>query len=253
MTTAPTGVGIFIWEPSYCEGGDWGKIIEKATQIGLKWIILHGFWSQPVISRLHTAGFYVAYSAYVTPNGADNAVADFSRAKTAGVDAVLIDAEVEWETLDGHPCWRGVEATAFITKLRQAMGDTWIGNAGAWQWPKMHPQYPDKEFAMGVDAAMPERYWTEFSPDTPYAKSVTESELEWKTYADVRGYKAVIPIGSAYGLNGEVKAGHQDLKPEDLRDFLMRNDTCALWSWLHIPDFAWNVISAAIFDKAVTT
>lgn len=238
--TAPTGLGMFIWEPSYCEGGNWTKIIAKAKASGFTWLILHNFYSKAVIEALKTAGFYVAYSFYCTPNGGTGPIAGAQAARDYGCDAVLFDAETPWE-VNG---WIGPEATAFVKALRAAVGnDCFLGNDGAWQMPKYHPAYPDKEFAAVADAAMPERYWTEFPPSTTYATAIANSESEWKTYADVQTYKSVIPIGSAYGTNTSPGGGHQPLNEADLRDFITRYPTCALWSWMHTPEWAWDLFA----------
>jgi len=240
----PSGPGMFIWEPSQCEGGNWTTIVQKAQASGLTWLALHNFYSQAVIAQLKEAGFYVAYSFYCTPNGGNGPIQGAAAARSYGVDAVLFDAETPWEVLpNGQPGWRGPEATAFVTALRAAVGpDCFLADDGAWQLPRSHPAYPDKEFAAVADAAMPEVYWTEFPPTTTYAQAIANSESQWQTYPDVQGYKSVIRIGSAYGTNGAVPGGHQPLNAQDLKDFLTRYRTCALWSWMHVPPFGWEVL-----------
>jgi hypothetical protein len=235
---------MFIWEPSHCENGNWNTIITKAKASGFTWLIMHNFYSQAVIQQLKAAGFYVAYSFYCTPSGGDGPIAGAAAAVKYGCDAILFDAETPWETdANGNPTWHGPEATQFITHLRSAIGDTYLANAGAWQRPQFHPKYPDKEFALVADAAMPEVYWTEYPPSTPYAKAISDSEDAWKTYPDVQGYKEVIRLGSAYGTNGTIPGGHSPLNEADLQDFITRYPTCALWSWMHVPQFGWDLFA----------
>ena len=252
MKRAPSGLGVFIWEISYCEGGDVEKIIAKAKQAGLSWLILHEIIVVPegIIAKLKAAGFYVACSFYSVP-GQPQVQAFIHKAVTAvalGVDAILVDAEEFWEKLpDGGQGWRGPEATAFVTALRTAVGDdVWIGDAGAWQLPKSHPTYPDKEFSALMDGALPERYFTEFEATVSYEKAMENSEAEWAQYPDVQGYKVVIPIGPAYGTNTHPSGGHQPLRPEDFGNFLQRYPTSALWSWVHCPAWAWEMMSKAV-------
>jgi len=231
----PEGLGVFVWLPAKC--GSWDVIIAKAKEHGVKWLIVHN--AQGPYALIKSAGLQAAYSGYLYPTATDKYIQQAKKAVDAGADIVLFDAETEWE----QGGYKGLQASTFETTLRQTLGDSvWIGNAGAWQWPEKHPVYPDTAFARGIDGALPERYWTEFDYKTPYSAAIGESEKEWERYKDVHGYKSVIPIGSAYGTNTSPPGGHQDLREEDLRDFLTRFPTCALWSWLHIPPFGWDVI-----------
>lgn len=245
---APNGLGLFLWLPQNCEGGDWDAIIAKAKDHGITWFALHNYFNAGVVQKLKTAGFYVAYSFYTSPN--QNIDAQCQAAGTAahhGCDAILFDAETTWETEpDGKtPKWRGPEATIFMQKLRAAVSDDcYLANAGAWNWPSYHKQYPDREFAAIADAAMPERYWTEFPPGRTYDAIIAESEHEWTTVPDVLGYKAVIPIGAGYGTNGTVPGGHRPLDVNDLKDFITRYPTCSLWSWMHLPKECWDMIKS---------
>jgi hypothetical protein len=237
---------MFVWCPHLCEGGDWGAIAAKARASGFSWLILHEYMSATVTSALQAAGFWVGYSFYSVPGEVETAhqIDQAKRALDAGVNGICVDAEEFWERLpDGRPGWRGTEAEHFALKLRTAIGDTWLANDGAWQWPRSHPQYPDVEFAQWVDAAMPERYWTEFSPHVSYDKAIRESELQWATYPDVLRYRSTIPIGSCYGINGELPAGHQPLALPDLENFMGRYATAALWDWMHCPKVAWELLA----------
>lgn len=240
---APSGAGIFVWLPQHCEGGDAMAVAAKARLCGLTWVALHNFFSVEYISKLRAADLFVAYSSYSLPGAAQTAAfVDRARmARAAGADAVLVDAELEWEKVGGSVGDRSAEALDFAKRLRSAVGeDCWIGDAGAWAEPKFHPTYPDSAFGAVVDAAMPERYWTEFSASTPYAKSIEESEDEWQVTG--QKYRSVVPVGCAYGTNTPVPAGHQALKPEDLRDFVLRYPTFALWSWMHMPPWGWDIL-----------
>ncbi len=241
---APSGIGMFIWLPQQCEGGNWDAITAKALDCGLSWIIFHNFWSKTAAMQLKQAGIYVAYSFYskpgpTIPHQIDGAKAAFD---SGYCDAVLFDAETAWEVLDdGKPGWRGPEATDFVNQLRAAVGDScYLANAGCWQRPNFHQGYPDKEFAAIADCAMPEVYWSEFPPGESYSAIITESEREWSTNTSVLAYKSVIRLGSSYGTNGPVPGGKRPLELADFTDFVQRYKVCAFWSWLHCPQWAWD-------------
>lgn len=245
----PSGRGMFVWQLHRCEGGNLAAIIAKAQASGFSFLVMHEIaLDTQVYAKLKAAGLQVGFCFYSVP-GVSETARQVIRAKMhrdAGADFICVDAEEFWERLpDGAPGWRGPEAADFARQLRASLGpDCWIGNAGAWQWPEAHPNYPDREFGAVFDAAMPERYWTEFPPAEPYAKSIATGEKQWSLYPDVQGYRSVFPIGSAYGANGEIPAGHQPLEIADLADFDGRYATRAYWDWLHCPRAAWDWFAA---------
>jgi len=246
MSIAPVGPGMFIWQPRYCEGGDWTKIIERLKTARVGWVALHNFGTQlGAVKMLKDVGIYVAYSIYVTPGSTLSCIANSKVAVENGVDAVLFDAELAWEVDSTNPKklkWWGPQATTFVNSMRAAVGDTYLADAGAWAFPRMHAEYPDREFAAVVDAAMPERYWTEGRTGYPYAAFMEDSETQWTSYPDVQGYKSIIPIGPTYGTNTSPSGGNQPLQQSDFTNFIQTNPTCGLWSYMHTPQWAWDVL-----------
>jgi hypothetical protein len=240
---------MFIWQWSQCEKGDVDAIIAKAKRCGISWVAVHMTADcLPHVAALRAAGLYVAAWSYCVPGQLEtaawiaNAVACRINFK---VDAILPDCEIEWETrkdADGnvHPSDRRPEAKVFADRLRAALGDDcFIGNCGAWQWPSRHGVYPDHAFGAFWDAGMPERYWTMFSSTEPASAALDESEKEWADKMNAGAYKTLIPIGSAFDGSGN---GGQPLRPSDVSDFLDRQETCALWSWQHVPPIIWALL-----------
>ena len=245
--TAPAGLGIFLWQWSQCEGGNVDNIISKAKRCDITWVALHFDNVMPdLVTKFHTARIYVAAWDYCVP-GDLSYIPEAKRVLLSGVDAILPDCEIEWETRklpDGSvvPSDRRPEAILFAQQLRQALGDNcWIGNCGAWQWPDRHPIYPDHAFGTYWDAGLPERYWTMFSKTESAASALDESEKEWADPMNIGAYKSLIPIGSAF--DGSAQGG-QPLRAADVSDFLDRQETCALWSWQHIPPIIWALLEA---------
>jgi hypothetical protein len=248
---APSGLGIFIWQWAACEGGDINAIIAKAKRCGISWLAIHMTKDcLQNVEALKVAGFYVAGWSYCVPGVSETAtwIANAVACRRPGpdqLDAILPDCEIEWEsrkTPDGSvvPSDRRPEAKLFADQLRAALGDDcFIGNCGAWQWPDRHPIYPDHAFGSFWDAGMPERYWTMFSTTEPAKAALDESEKEWADTMNVGAYKALIPIGSAF--DGSAQGG-QPLRPADVTGFLDRQETCALWSWQHLPTTIWALL-----------
>lgn len=252
--TPPTGLGMFIWEWNQCEGGDIDAIIAKAKRCGISWVAVS--FSDVLPNRviaLHSAGLYVAAWSYCVPGVTETHawIMHACGCRSLNVDAILPDCEIEWETCkdaDGnvHPSDRRPEAKIFAQQLREALDNVsgtgepcFIGNCGAWQWPDRHPIYPDHAFGSFWDAGMPERYWTMFSSTEPAAVALKESSLEWGNKMNAGAYKTLIPIGSAF--DGSAQGG-QPLRADDVANFLDLQETCALWSWQHVPSIIWALL-----------
>jgi hypothetical protein len=258
MPPNPVGLGIFCWQWSQCEGGDINAIIAKAKRCGVTWLAVHMDDITTVrVTQLHAAGLYVAAWKYCVPGVSETA--DFIRhavlCRDSGCDAILPDCEIEWETRktpDGSvvPSDRRPEAKVFAQQLRTALGDDYpIGNCGAWQWCDRHPIYPDHAFGASWSFGSPERYWTMFSSTEPASAALDESEKEWADTMNAGAYKTLIPIGSAF--DGSAQGG-QPLRPSDVAGFLDRQETCALWSWQHVPSTIWALLEQRAQGAAST-
>jgi len=244
---SPKGAGVFIWQPGACCGGDWTRIIAKLQAAKITHVALHNFGVgqllQTAVNTLLAAGIYPQYSSYARPeDDLDVWVKNATIAAKLGCKGILFDAELEWEVgEDGKLKWWGPTATEFVMKLRDSIGpDVWLGDAGAWAFPLSHREYPDKEFSAVVDAAVPELYWTE--SNLPYDEFMERSSQQWATYPDVQGYKATIPIGAGYGTNTSPGGGHTPLLQADFQKFITSNQTFSLWSFMHLPAWAWTML-----------
>ena len=243
--TAPSGLGVFVWELPLCEGGDPQRMADKARGAGVTWIAvkagdhsLNGQLNPVRVKAWQDNGLYVAAWFYSVP-GALQTAQNVDMAKALydmGCQAVLVDAEEWWER-GGD---RRSEAADFANRLRTVAGDRFLADCGAWQWPSFHPRFPDAEFGSAFDARMPELYWTEFSAHTNCQEALDESDREWGKLPPV-AKKCVMPIGSAFD-------GKQPCTLDDLRYFLDRYQlrkynpvsALSLWSWQHM-----NAIASA--------
>jgi len=241
--TAPTGMGFFLWEWSQCDSGNLSTILSKCRRCNIQWVALHfpDVTAQRV-QAFHSAGIYVAAWWYCVPGESETQsfIRSAQSMKLLGVDAILPDCEIEWESRNGLPADRRPEAAVFAQQLRAALGDDmWIGNCGAWQWPDKHPVYPDHAFGGQWNAGLPERYWTMFDKSHSPSSVLDESEREWADAMNKGAYQELIPIGSAF--DGSTQGG-QPCNISDVAAFLDRQQTCALWSWQHMSPALWAML-----------
>jgi hypothetical protein len=251
--TPPSGLGIFLWIWKDCDGGDLPTILGRCAACNISWVALHfPDVTADRVQAFHDAGIYVAAWWYCVPGSAETEtfITSAVNMRKLGVDAILPDCEIEWESRNGAPADRRPEALIFAQKLRNALGpDCFIGNCGAWQWPDAHGLYPDHAFGNYWSAGLPERYWTMFSPSHSPKSVLDESDRQWADKENVNAYKSLIPIGSAFD---GVAQGGQALRPEDVAAFLDRQETCALWSWQHVPSAVWALLERRAASTAST-
>jgi hypothetical protein len=243
MNAAPAGLGIFLWEWPQCDGGDLQAILARCAKCNIAWVAVHfPDVTAARVQAFHDAGIYVAAWWYCVPGNAETStfIASAVNIQKLGVDAILPDCEIEWETRNGAPADRRPEAIVFAQELRNTLGpDIFIGNCGAWQLPDSHPEYPDHAFGNSWSAGLPERYWTMFPPNYTPSSILDKSDEQWADKENAGAYKMLIPIGSAF--DGSAQGG-QPLRPSDVSDFLDRQVTCALWSWQHVPPIVWALL-----------
>ena len=225
------------------------QIILKCGQSGISWLAIHmDSVTTELVKTFHDAGLYVGAWKYCVPG--DDFIDHAILCARSGCDAILPDCEIEWEAVKNSegllvPTDRRAEAAAFAKSLRDALSDpstgtptVFIGNCGAWQFPDSHPFYPDHSFGAEWDAGLVERYWTMLN--APAAQSLQKSESQWGNALNAGAYKRIIPIGSAFDGRGQ---GGSNVTAEDVEMFLNRQETCALWSWQHLPAEVWAMLA----------
>lgn len=155
------------------------------------------------IAAYHEAGLLVYPWLYSRPGCWRAEVEAFALLMECGADGVIIDAEIQWGA-------HAADAAAYMIALRERLGDAFIADA-PWPWIAYHPEYPEKEFADGVDARMLQAYWTEINRDGAKA-DLDKTRSEWAARFATPGrteaeQDPIWPIGVTYGRDELVAVG----------------------------------------------
>jgi|ERR1700722_3819193 len=200
------GIGIFVWQESQCEHGDWNAIVQKCKAAGIKWIVAksgdssrYSNWTtahlQEVIQICHNNGLLFGTWNYSIPTTTQAQITQIQSLFKDGVDLHLIDAEIEFQTIPNA----NEVAETFMQELRAAVGnDVFIGHA-PFSIVNYHPSFPYAGFGKYVDAVCDQAYWTEFN--WTVQKTISLSDEAWANFnkANPDAAKPRFPIGVSYG------------------------------------------------------
>jgi hypothetical protein len=232
------GLGIWVWQESQCERGDWNAIAQKCKNAGIKWIVAksgdssrYANWTsahlKEVIQICHDNGLLFGTWNYSIPSTAQAQIAQIKSLFDDGVDLHIIDAEVEWQTTPDS----SAQAEAFMQALRAAVGnDVFLGHA-PFAVVNYHPQFPYTAFGKYVNAVFPQNYWTEFN--WPIQKAVITTDSAWQVFnmANPTAAKPVYDIGVSYGKGYPGVAGV--LNAQDIKTFISHYNgaPCSFYSY----------------------
>jgi len=196
---------MWLYQLSMAEGGDAGKVVDKAKAAGLTHIYLRlgsskgGFYDQAELDKLlpvaHAAGLKVVGWDFVY---LDDPAADAARAK----------AEIDYVTPTGHRIdafsadietrTEGVNISVpvgdtYSRRLRELVGPGYPLVATVPR-PRYNPGYPYAEIVRQFDAVAPMVYWLGRDPAVEVDQAVT----------DLAGLgKPIMPVGQAYDAGPE--------------------------------------------------
>ena len=205
MKTIPSSIGIWVWQPQQCEGGDWNKIVAKCKQAGIKWITAksgdstrYSYWTtaylQNVINICHSNGILFYTWNYSLPTTYQQQVQQIKSLADDGVDGHFIDAEIEWQNAQNS----NQLAETFMQSLRAEVGDLFIAHA-PFSIVNYHPTFPYVGFGKYVDAVCDQAYWTEFNWSVQ--QTIQLSDQAWTNFNQTNpsAAKPRWPIGVSYG------------------------------------------------------
>lgn len=250
----PAGLGIWVWQLAKCEGGDLGKIADKAARCAVGWLCLKSGddddnhqVTADLVTTLHGRGLGVYTWNYCVPGDADLArqLVQIARMRDLGVDGHYLDGEIEWEKGgDRRP-----EAAAFAAKLRAVVGPGFTLGHAPWPIVGAHPRFPWTEFGRLTDVQSDQVYWT--MQNGSAAAFMDRADAQWANLAagfiqsggqripTPDAVKSRCPIGSAFDGQG------QRVAVSDVLAFLDRYQAApsrSLWSWQHLPDLVWKAL-----------
>lgn len=223
------GIGIWVWQESQCEGGDWNAIAQKCKAAGITWIVAksgdssrYPNWTtahiKEVIQICHNNGLLFGTWNYSLPTTTQAQITQIQSLFNDGVDLHIIDAEIEWQMAPDNEA----KAEAFMQALRAAIGkDVFIGYS-PFAIVNYHPQFSYAGFGKYVDAVFPQNYWTEFN--WPLVKAINTIDTAWMVFNlnNPSAAKPVYNIGVSYGKGYPGVAGV--LNAEDLQTFMKHYD-----------------------------
>jgi len=228
------GKGMYIWQVDQCEGGDSERIVNRALDVGLDFVLIkiadgtnaYNGDITALVNRLREVGVAVwgwQYTYGDRPE--DEARYAAERMKKFGLAGFVIDAETEYE---GKPD----RATRYASTLRGLLPGVPIA-LSSFYWPEMHPTFPWREFLAHCDLNMPQVYWYKKDPVEALRISLTQH---------IRFGRPILPVGACY----EMVPGKRPTK-EDLSRFLTEVESRGLlgacfWSWQHTDENQWAAI-----------
>jgi|GEM_PF-2158094 len=236
---AINGKGMYLWKTWASNGGgkNLNAIINKLKSSGVTWLVIkmadgdsyynspnHSLynWVTPnygsmdsVVSVFHSNGIKLLAFQYVygvsnhwgnpaTETDVANSILDVK-----GIDGLLIDAEVEYDTL----ATRTAAAQAYCDSIHAHHPNAFIGLT-AWARITGHNTFPWTTFLERVDVNMPQTYWAA-RPTTPQNElSLMNSQFAsytktWISLGDSAAAKPIMPIGQGeyFGYSSDVKQG----------------------------------------------
>ncbi|MBE3574269.1 MAG: hypothetical protein IMW99_02240 [Firmicutes bacterium] len=239
---ARLGRGLWVWYLSKAEGGDLGRMVERARAAHLDWVAIKGgdgvrIWKQltpAVVQAFRAAGIKVLGWVFVYGNAPAGEARVASAVLATGCDGLIVDAEQAYE---GKPD----QATAYLAQVRAQFPQAFIAYS-TFPLISLHPGFPYREFGRYCDAAMPQCYWQDIGMSV--AAMFERTRREWSTWAKEacasgwgESVKPVLPVGQGYGgVDGPAIQEFLRLTAEE--------PGVSLWEWSQLSPGVWEVLEA---------
>jgi hypothetical protein len=237
------GAGMWVWELPNTEGGNSSAIAQRALGNNVSTVFIKSgdgtsYWDQfspQLVADLKSRGLRVCAWQYVYGRDPAGEAATAARAKEAGAECFVIDAESEYEG-------KYDQAREYTAKLREAVGrDFPVGLAG-FPYVHYHPSYPYSAFFGdgGAQFNVPQVYWKEIGGGV--------DQVVENTYNVNRPYgRPIVPIGQTYN-----QPPLEEI--QRFRQLVAANGSGghSWWSWQETQDPEWTAIGQPLapFDGA---
>jgi len=231
--------GMYLWQLWTTNGGghNLDSVIVKLHHAGVGWMVIKmadgdSYYNSPnhslytwvaanygsmdsVVSLLHLNGIKLLAFQYVygVPHHWGNTASETDVANmilgVRGIDGLLIDAEIEYDTLAA----RVAAATAYCDSIRVHHPGSLVGLT-AWARISGHSTFPWQAFLDRVDVNMPQTYWAA-RPTTPQnelglmSSQFATATAGWVGQGDSAAAKPIMPLGQGeyFGYSNDVAAG----------------------------------------------
>ena len=277
------GKGMYLWQLWTANGGgkNLNTVIANLKRSGINWVVIKmadgdSYYNSPnhslynwvvpnygsmdsVISILHGAGIQLLAFQYVygLPHHWGNPASETDVANAIldvrGIDGLLIDAEIQYDTL----ATRIAAAKAYCDTIRTHHPGAFVGLT-AWARINGHSTFPWTAFLDRVAVNMPQTYWAA-RPVTPATElnlmstQFTSATNTWVSQGDSAASKPIMPIGQ-----GEYFGYSNDVAQGDVASFANLSQTTyhypgiSLWEYNQIAhSYVWDEYTAAWTTTAV--
>ncbi len=279
------GKGMYLWQLWTTNGGgrNLDSIIARLHHVGVGWMVTKmgdgdSYYNSPdhslfnwvvanygsmdsVVSVLHRNGIKLLAFQYVygVPNHWGNPVSETDVANmildVKGIDGLLIDAEIEYDTL----ATRVASARGYCDSVRVHHPGSFVGLT-SWARINGHATFPWESFLDRVDVNMPQTYWAA-RPTTPQNElslmngQFASATAGWVSQGDSAAAKPIMPLGQ-----GEYFGYSNDVVPGDVAGFSTLARTAygypgiSLWEYNQIShDYVWDEYAAAWPTTSIQT
>jgi len=188
------GSGMWIWQLPRVYGGNVSRIVAKARLHGVTTVFVKsgdginrwGQFTPAVVQAFKRAGLDVCGWQYVYGNKPIGEANVSARAKQAGADCFVIDAEAEYQG-------KYVAADRYVRRLRALVGNSYPIALAPFPYVDFHPGFPYSVFLApgAAQANQPQMYWHTIgtSVDRNFSHTYTWSRI----------YKRpIFPLGQTY-------------------------------------------------------
>ena len=274
------GKGVWIWKLWTANNGNLGAVVDKLKSVGVTWIVIkmadsESYYNKSgaslytwastyggmdsVVSTFHSNGIKIMGYQYVY--GIPHYGLGYSEADVAnmilsvkGIDGLLIDAEIQYDTL----ATRSATAQSYMDSVK-AHYPSGFTALTSWARVASHSTFPWVSFLSKVNVNMPQTYWAA-RPVTP-ATELTRMSNDFLTYTLTwinQGYssanKPIMPLGQAeyFGYSNDVASG-ETATFCNLSQSTYGYVGVSLWEYTQIThSYVWDEYAAAFQPTSVS-
>jgi Secretion system C-terminal sorting domain len=231
--------GMYLWQLWNSDGGgkNLNTIISKLKSAGVTWLVIKmadgdSYYNSPnhslynwatsnyksmdsVVAIFHANQIKLLAFQYVygLPHHWSNAVSETDVANSIlaikGIDGLLIDAEIEYDTLKT----RVTAAKSYCDNIHLYHHDAFIALT-AWARINGHNTFPWTTFLDRVDVNMPQTYWAARPTSVQNEFNLMSNQFisssdTWVSQGDSAAAKPIMPLGQGeyFGYSNDVKQG----------------------------------------------
>ncbi len=273
--------GMWIWKLWTANSGNVSAVITKLQSVGATWVVIKmadsdSYYNKSgaslynwattyygsldsVVSLFHANGIKIMGYQYVYGiphwgNGISEADVANMILSVKGIDGLLIDAEIQYDTLST----RTSTAQSYMDSIRAHYPSSFVALT-SWARVGSHSTFPWGPFLNRVDVNMPQTYWAArpTSPTTELSRMSSDFTSYTPTWVN-QGYtlaaKPIMPLGQAeyFGYSNDVQAG-------EISTFCSLSQSTylypgvSLWEYTQIThSYVWDEYTAAWLPSSVS-